>query len=402
MGSSSECSLSLRLLGPFHLSIAGQEVPIESWKSRKALSLLKYLATRYGEKVPGDVLIDFLWPDSEYEAAVHTLHTTMYLLRKTLRDHTPRHLACHNWIEFSNGLYWLDTSQKVFIDVKAFSELYRESEDLEKTDPICSLEIGLDALQLYRGSFLPEDLYADWTETIRENCRAKYVELVLRTSRLLIECRGDYKGAARIMRTALQHAPYREDLHQSLMRCLMALGRIPEAILQYNICAKTLHDELDLEPSAETKALLAEIKSSAGRKNLPSDTDDVFVWDPNAFKSLLHLEQRRLERTKRKVVLLTIALDEELTSQHTREIFSAVTLSCRKSDVVTHWSKQLIVILLSETEEKGPNSLQQRITDKLGEVLASRCRFRTRVISRDDRIAEKLEDDEWAAPVATT
>ena len=132
MGSSSECSLSLRLLGPFHLSIAGQEVPIESWKSRKALSLLKYLATRYGEKVPGDVLIDFLWPDSEYEAAVHTLHTTMYLLRKTLRDHTPRHLACHNWIEFSNGLYWLDTSQKVFIDVKAFSELYRESEDLEK------------------------------------------------------------------------------------------------------------------------------------------------------------------------------------------------------------------------------------------------------------------------------
>jgi hypothetical protein len=99
---------------------------------------------------------------------------------------------------------------------------------------------------------------------------------------------------------------------------------------------------------------------------------------------------------------LTIALDEELTSQHTREIFSAVTLSCRKSDVVTHWSKQLIVILLSETEEKGPNSLQQRITDKLGEDLASRCRFRTRVISRDDRIAEKLEDDEWAAPVATT
>ena len=169
----------------------------------------------------------------------------------------------------------------------------------------------------------------------------------------------------------------------------MALGRIPEAILQYNICAKTLHDEPDQSP-VQTKALLAEIKSSAGRKTFHPILTMCLSRDSNAFKSQLHLEQRRLERTKRKVVLLTIALDEELTSQHTREIFSAVTFPAARARCSDPLVETTDCNTAFRNRGKGPNSLQQRITDKLGEDLASRRRFRTRAISRDDRIAEKL------------
>lgn len=402
MSDSLECSLSLGLLGSFQLSISGQTVPIKCWKSRKALLILKYLATRYGEKIPSDVLIDFLWPDSDYEAAIHTLHTTMYFLRKTLKEFTPAHLSCHEWIEFRNGLYWLDTSQNVSIDVQDFIKLSRESEDLSQVEPSRSLEVGLKALELYRGSFLSEDLYADWTESVRENCRTKYVELALRTSNLLIECRGDQKGAAKTLRTALVHDPYREELHQSLMRCLMALGRTPEAVFQYNICAKTLQDGLDLEPSAGTKALLTEIKTTQDKQpGFSSNENGVRVWDSAAFKSLLHLEQHRLERTRRPIILLTISLDEEVARKHVRDVFSAVTLSCRKSDVVTHWSKQLIVILLSEAEQSGANSLQQRIHNKLGDSLAHRCRFTIHTVSRGGQVIDEL-NDQWPTQIATT
>ena len=201
MNKPSECSLRVELLGPFRLAICGQRVPMEWWKSKKALLLLKYLASRHGEKIPSDVLIDFLWPDCELEASLHNLHTTIYFIRRLLKDHAPKHMSCSDWIQFHNGLYWLDDSDQVSVDVQEFRKLCRESEDMEKCNPLRSLELGLQALGLYRGCFLPEDLYADWTETVRENCSAQYVEVALRTSRILVDYQGDHKGAVSVCRS---------------------------------------------------------------------------------------------------------------------------------------------------------------------------------------------------------
>ena len=263
MSNTPTCSLSLELLGPFRMHMAGQNLPTEKWKSKKALLLLKYLATRYGEKVPSEVLIDVLWSDKDFKTSIHTLHSTIYSLRKTLRDHTPTALPPPQWIQSGDGLYWLDPSERVSIDVQDFLKLIRESEHKERPDPERSLETGLQALALYRGTFLPENIYDEWTQSVRRTCCTKYVELALRTGRLLVAIRRDYKGAAAICRTALRHDPYREELYQLLMGCLIAMGRSPEAILQYNNCAKILRDEFGLEPCAELKALLKAIREGS-------------------------------------------------------------------------------------------------------------------------------------------
>lgn len=151
MGNPAACSLRLELLGPFQVKVAGETLPMECWKSRKALLLLKYLATRYGEKTPSDILIDLLWPDYEFEVSMHNLHTTMYFLRRTLKDQTPRNLPCTDWVLFSNGLYWLDTTGSVSVDVQDFLRLCLESEGAEQLDPDKSLEIGLRGLEALAG-----------------------------------------------------------------------------------------------------------------------------------------------------------------------------------------------------------------------------------------------------------
>ena len=401
MNKSVGCSLCIGLFGPFCLTICGQKVPIEAWKSRKALLLFKYLATRYGEKIPSDVLIDFLWPDSEFDTATHNLHTTIYYLRKILKDHTPEHLPCSDWIQFCNGLYWLDTSDEVSVDVQDFFNLYRESEDIEQLEPFRSLEVGLRALELCRGTFLQEDLYADWAETIRENCRSRYVELTLRTSRLLVHLKGDYKTAANVCRTALEHAPYREELHQVLMRCLIAMGRLPEAVFQYNVCAKTLQDELDLKPSPQTRALLKEIEAAQAELITPASVTQGqgLICERSTFHSILTLEQRRLDRKKQPLIVMTIAMDEATSKEHVHDVCSAVCQSMRKSDVATHWSNRLFAVLLFEANCQGADVVQERIRTNLGSI-APRCRFTNHVLSTNSELTI-TQVDQWSEQIAS-
>lgn len=390
MGDPAACSLRLELLGPFQVKVAGETLPMECWKSRKALLLLKYLATRYGEKTPSDILIDLLWPDYEFEVSMHNLHTTMYFLRRTLKDQTPRNLPCTDWVLFSNGLYWLDTTGSVSVDVQDFLRLCLESEGAEQLDPDKSLEIGLRGLKLWRGEFLAEDPYADWAERTRHECRNTYVELALRISGLMIKLKGDHKGAATICRAALEKDPYREELHQLLMGSLAAMGRLPEAIFQYNAYSKMLWDELELEPNPETKALLEEIK---GNRNSPTSMHTVgsggMICEPQVFRSILAVEQRRLERTDRPMVLLTIALDG---SRHLRDIFPAVIRSTRKSDIVSQWSQGLLTVLLSETDQKGASLVEERIRSKLDYDIASRCSFHSQLLSPEVEVLNTLDN----------
>ena len=385
MGRGPQCILSLELLGPFRVKILGEEIPIQNWISKKALLLLKYLAAKYGEKTPSDLLIDLFWPDSDFESAGANLHTTVYFLRRVLKEHTSGQKGCTDWIESANGLYWLRVSERVRIDVHDFTRLSRESETLVRQAPLKALEVGLTALELYRGSFLPEDLYADWAEEIRHSLQIRYVELAVRISRLLIEYTRDYKEAARISRQALGQDPYREELHQMLIRSLMALGRYPEAVRQYNSCAKILEEEFGVKPSGETQALLQQTNRPAASKqtSLPTvwGTDQMLVCERANFESILNFEQRRLQRTGQPAVVMTIALDEMAAEKHLEAIFAALAKSMRKNDVVTQWSPRLLLILLPGTDQNGALLVQGRIGANLGVEIASHCRFKNHILS---------------------
>ena len=70
--------LRICMLGSSELEVNGKEVPATAWKSKKALTLLRYLASRRGEKVPKDKLIEVLWPEAEFYVSMEqNLHTLL-------------------------------------------------------------------------------------------------------------------------------------------------------------------------------------------------------------------------------------------------------------------------------------------------------------------------------------
>ncbi|MGA9595486.1 MAG: AAA family ATPase, partial [Acidimicrobiia bacterium] len=60
--------------------------------------------------------------------------------------------------------------------------------------------------------------------------------------------------------------------HRLVMRLLAADDRVPEAVQQYDRCAGVLRDELGVEPSAETQALLAAIEAGGPGEDGKPDT----------------------------------------------------------------------------------------------------------------------------------
>ncbi|HET9927212.1 MAG TPA: BTAD domain-containing putative transcriptional regulator, partial [Rubrobacter sp.] len=71
----------------------------------------------------------------------------------------------------------------------------------------------------------------------------------------------EYGSAIQALRRAATEEPTREEVHAILMRLYALTGRHQEAILQYERFRKALREQLDEEPGAQTKRLLAEIRA---------------------------------------------------------------------------------------------------------------------------------------------
>lgn len=354
----------IKLLGSFYLELENQKVTMDSWKSKKALMLFKYLAAKHEERIPSDVLIDLLWPDSDFESAIHNLHTTVYFLRKTLQQYAAPDIDISNYIRFANGLYWLELDENCYLDTAAYSMLCQSSENLQDTDSEKALQAGMEALALYRGNFLQEDPYVDWAANTREYYREQFIELSLRTSQLFVTQKGDYKTALKICRVALTYDPYLEELHQSTISYLICIGRIPEAAAQYKTCAKMLKDEFGLEPCEETQGLLGKIRNYSAVNDIADEInlkpkEGTYLCERAAFKSILQLEQRRLERNEKSATLVTIAIIDR--EKDISKIINILKKCLRKDDVATQWSRSLFAVLLTNTDEPGYHVVLNRL-----------------------------------------
>jgi DNA-binding SARP family transcriptional activator len=61
----------------------------------------------------------------------------------------------------------------------------------------------------------------------------------------------------------LRRDPFREHIHRELMKCHYAMGNRPAAVRQFSACVRILREELDIDPMAETRALIEGIRRAS-------------------------------------------------------------------------------------------------------------------------------------------
>ncbi len=257
--------LRFRTLGELDLS-ADDGVELRSILTQpKRLALLAYLAiaARHGY-LRRDTLLALFWPDLDEDHARGALNRAVYYLRRALGD----------GVIVSRGSEELGISQQnLWCDAVAFEE---------------AAERGRfeDALDLYRGDLLegffvsgvPE--FERWLEAERARLRERAAGAA-RTLAENAEAACDSSLAVRWVRRAIDLSPYDEGLIRQLIGLLDQAGDRAAAVHAYEEFSARLKDALDVEPSAETEALVEAIRSGNG----PQQSSELTHVPPQAPKS---------------------------------------------------------------------------------------------------------------------
>jgi DNA-binding SARP family transcriptional activator len=236
-----------------HFEIFCAEEAVHLGRSGKALAILKYLLAHRPRPVSQDHLMGWLWPESNLKKARWSLNSAIHGLRKLLSECPASGLG--NYILLEEGYYRLCPTVRVETDIDEFDECYERGRHLEKTGRTEEAAAEYEkAVELYRGDYLIEDLYEDWTMVERERLANAYVDMLDRLAVHYMES-GQLREAIRACYRVLKKDRCHEDSYRLLMRCYAWLGMRGRALRQYRLCEKILLQEYGTAPSMETRSL---------------------------------------------------------------------------------------------------------------------------------------------------
>ncbi len=166
----------------------------------KVLELLKALVAAGPLPVSNESLVDWLWPDSDGDAAAINLRTNVLRLRKLL-GHDAAVVVQDNKVALNADVCW--------VDAWAFERL--SSAELSPANSHSNLST---ALRLYSGHLLPQESGA-WLSPRREKLRTRFINCV-ETLGQALEASYSPDEAARVYRSALEIEPGAERIQRRL------------------------------------------------------------------------------------------------------------------------------------------------------------------------------------------
>lgn len=248
---------AVRLFGGLHVDVAGRIVRDGEWHKRKARLLFAMLVSRCGKDIPRDQLTEYLWPEMDASQALNNLYVVWSAMKHALLPGSGRGDKC-SYVEHRGGVCRA-VHGRVLTDLDEFDEQMAIATKARSTGDAVAERAALRRVsEVYRGELLPGEAYDDWFAALRERCRHDFEDAMLRASALL-EAEGDRQGGLALLRRALQHDPWREDLYQAALRLQMGAGQRSAAIETYLTCRSRLVDDLGIDPSAETTRLYEQV-----------------------------------------------------------------------------------------------------------------------------------------------
>ena len=252
--------LALTLLGSFRATLNGEQ--INGFESNKVRALLAYLAIESNRPHTREKLAGLLWPERPETMARSNLRYALSNLRKVIGDRQrtdPVICVSRQTIQFDPG-------SAVGVDAIFFSGLL--------DNPEARLQELEMAISLYQGEFLEgfsmsdSAAYEEWLLLERERFRRLMIDGLQRAASVHIE-NGDLKQALPLMYRQVGLEPWREEVHRQLMSALMENHQRGAALAQYEVCRRTLAQELGVEPSRETTRLYEQIRDGVLTSRTP-------------------------------------------------------------------------------------------------------------------------------------
>lgn len=256
--------LRIETLGGFRVIRGDDVIKEDEWDRSQPKQLLKLIVSYGAREIPKEALIDQLWPEERPKSAESDFKTTLQRLRRSLQPTLHKDFGS-SYIHLHDNVVSMD-AELCQVDADLFSSLAKKGEEMEKTGNAKeALSVCSDAIEMYKGNFLPDELYLPWADKRREELKGEYIELLKRAANLH-DKQGAVRKAIDCHKKAIQADPLLEESYQKLMSLCYSKGMYNEALRAYESCQKVLKKELQSKPDPLTTALykmiLEKIQSS--------------------------------------------------------------------------------------------------------------------------------------------
>jgi DNA-binding SARP family transcriptional activator len=234
--------VEVRLMGRFAVVRDGREVDESAYQGRKVRALLRVLATRQGQFVPNDLLIEALWPEQPPASPAANLQVLVNRARRAVGRPELIHTGPQG--------YALAGPPDCSVDTEVFLAAVERAGRLD----------GTVALAAYREALgpaaepLPEDMYAEWSQPYRARV-LQARQIAWERAAALAAGLGAQALAVEYATAAATAEPLRETAALALVRALAAAGDRVAALACFDRYRRGLADELGLDPSPDAAEL---------------------------------------------------------------------------------------------------------------------------------------------------
>ena len=373
-------------LGNFDI-LEGEQSILQTLNKRsyKIFELLKFFITFKDQKLLSETIVQKLWPDNDLQDPKNALRTQIYRLRKMLKNmgimQEQEELgACR--LAFESGFYVFSLNKNTVLDSDKFCELIKKGNELKHSNPQQAITYYSQALGLYRGEYLSENLYSEWVIPARNRYHRLYFRALLQQLELLKKAE-NYRSMLETCEDSFQIDLYEESVHVYYLEALLQLNQIKQATSHYKYITTKLYQELGVKPSPLLREIYLQIRQNPANKN-DRKFDDIirslkdeelqeqaFYCEIDEFKAIYNLERRKSIRKPSNCFLGVITLINEgrqLDSSKQKTIMQKIKniLLCilRKGDVVTQWNNGIIMFIVTDISWENLSIISRRIENR--------------------------------------
>jgi predicted ATPase/DNA-binding SARP family transcriptional activator len=260
-------TLEVATLGRFEIRHNQDLLTGGNWSRRKVVELFKLLLSVEQHRLHREQVQEILWPDSNMEQAANSFGKTLYLLRRAFEPDLPAGKGGSSVFVVLDHDTLMLMPERMRIDADVFESLTKQLQSRMRSrtgrETDLQQEMLLEefdkALALYKGDYLPEDIYEDWTQRRRDRLRRVHSWL-LENAAELATATGKGQRACEYLLELLEQNPSDEQTHRQLMLLYARMGRRAEAVNQYVALRKALKEDLRATPLVETNELFRRIQ----------------------------------------------------------------------------------------------------------------------------------------------
>lgn len=369
-------TMHITMLGGFAIRQGEHFLDDQSNRMRKIWLLLAYMVYNRNNRSSPEQYLALLQgsksvDDSEDPSG--KLKALFYRARALLDALWPG--AGHNLIVRKNGTYCWNTQLPIELDTEVFDRLRGTpaNSDAER------LALLLQALDIFRGDFLPKLSMEPWVMPIHAYYHQAFLDVAMEAL-VLLEASARWEEAEALCHKGISLEPYSEELYQHLMRCRLAVEDREGVLRIYSQMSELLFDTFGVMPSDESRALYREATKLTNEQNIsigtvreqlrePEQAKGAMFCEYDFFRLLYQVQARAIIRSGEVIHIALLTLHSKEDSQIQRRsldkamerLKELVVSNLRQGDVVSVCSPSQLVIMLPQANYENSCAVCQRI-----------------------------------------